>query len=75
MSEELLEFVEGSLLVSNKKITNTDHRACVIDVNLEEYFNEEFNRWNEIKHIILDLAKRSHRKKFLEELEHQLEHH
>ena len=73
VSERLMEFVEGSLLVSNNEIVNTDHRAYIIDINLEDYFNEEFSYWNAINHIILDPAKRSHCVKFLEELENQLD--
>ena len=41
--EGLIEFVEGLLLTPNNEITNTDHRACIIDMNLEEHFNEEFS--------------------------------
>ena len=75
VSEGLMEFVEGSLLVSNNEIINTDHRAYIVDANLEDYFNEEFSRWDEIKHVMLDPAKRSHREKFVEELENQLDYH
>ena len=44
MSEGLLDFVEELLLVSNNEIINTDHRACIVDINLEEYFNKEFSQ-------------------------------
>jgi len=71
--EGLIEFVEGSLLVPNNEIVNTNHRAYIIDINLEDYFNEEFSYWNAINHVILDPAKRSHRIKFLVELENQLD--
>ena len=42
-SEGLIEFMEGSLLTPNHEIINTDHRACIIDLNLKDYFNNEFS--------------------------------
>ena len=42
-SEGLIERIEESMLVSNQEIINTDHRAHIIDANLEECFNEEFS--------------------------------
>ena len=75
MSEGLLDFVEESLLVSNNEIINTDHRACIVDINLEEYFNKDFSQWDDIKHVMLNQSKRSHHEKFLEELENQLDYH
>ena len=47
--EGLIEFVKGSMIVSNQEIINTDHSAYVIDVKLEEYFNEEFSHWDKMK--------------------------
>ena len=35
ISETLLEYLEGSKLFEIYKITNTDHRECVINMNLE----------------------------------------
>ena len=64
MSEGLLDFVEGLLLVLNNEIINADYRACVVDINLEEYFNKEFSRWDDIKHVMLNQSKRSHHEKF-----------
>ena len=73
--EGLMDFIEGSLLVSDNEIVNTDNRVCVIDINLEDYFNEEFSYWNAANNVILDPSKKSHRIKFLEELENLLNQH
>ena len=43
VSEGLVEFGEGSLLAPNNEIIKTDHRTCIVDTKLEEYFNEEFS--------------------------------
>ena len=58
--EGLMEFIEGSKLLSHNEIVWSDHRAYVIDVNFEDYFNEELSRWDNINHVILDPAKRSY---------------
>ena len=73
VSEGLMEFIEGLKLLSHNEIVWSDHRAYVIDVNFEDYFNEELNRWDNINHMMLDPAKQSHRIKFVEELEEQLD--
>ena len=74
-SEGLIDYVEGVKLVPHNEIVNSDHRAYIVDVNVEEYFNDEFSQWNEINHVMLDPAKKSHRMKFIEELEYQLDLH
>ena len=39
VSEGLIEFVEGSKLIYHNKITFSDHRAYIMDINIEDYFN------------------------------------
>ena len=40
VSEGLIEFVEGSKLIHHNEIIFSDHRAYIIDINIEEYFND-----------------------------------
>ena len=75
ISEGLMEYIEGVKLVAHNEIVNTDHRAYIVDINIEEYFEDEFSHWNTINHIMLNSAKKSYRTKFVEELETQLDLH
>ena len=68
----IMEFVEGCKLLSYNEVIETDHRAYVVDVNIEDYFNEDFNEWDKINHVILNPARRSHRQAFVEAIEEQL---
>ena len=43
VSKELMEFVEGSKLITHNEIVWSDHKACIIDINLEDYFNDEMS--------------------------------
>lgn len=40
ISEGIGEFAEGGKVLGNNEIVFTDHRACLLDVNLDEYFND-----------------------------------
>ena len=58
----VMDYVEGCELLSYNKIVEIDYRAHMIDVNIDKYFNEEFNKWNKINYMILNPARRSYRK-------------
>ena len=73
VSENILQFVEGSKLYKTNKILDTDHRRYVIDVNFSEYFEEEFSNWDNINRLILDPGKRTHRERFEELIEEILD--
>jgi len=40
VTQNLLDFVEGSALLEASEIIITDHRAILIDINLDSYFKE-----------------------------------
>ena len=71
----IMEHVEGCEVMNHDDIVETDHRACMIDINVEDYFKEEFNVWDDINHVMLNPAKRSHREVFVETTEEQLQSH
>ena len=73
VSEGLMKFVEGSKLIYYNKIIFSDHRAYIVDINIDEYFSNQMSSWDEINHVMLNPSKKSHHKKFLEELEEQIE--
>ena len=39
-----IKFTEDSKLYEINKIINTNHRAHIVNINLEEYFKEKFSR-------------------------------
>ena len=43
VSEGLFKFIEGSKLQSHNKIIPSDYRFYIVDIDLEDYFNEEFS--------------------------------
>ena len=63
----MIEYVEGSKLVPHNEIVFTDHRAYIVDTNVEEHFNDNFSLWDEINHVKLNPTRRSNRDKFYEE--------
>jgi len=71
-SAGVLEYIEGCMLLDYNDIFETDHRGYMVDVVLDEYFDLEFSSWDHINKIMLNLARRSYRKKFVEILEDQL---
>lgn len=75
MSEGMFDYVEGSVLLSHAEIVQSDHRPYLVDINLEDYFNAELNLWDNINHSKLDPSRKSHRLKFAQSLEDQLDYH
>ena len=74
-TEGIIEHVDGCKLFSHAEVVISDHRPCVIDVNLEEYFNECFSSWDQIDSVKLNPSRRSHKDKFCEALEEQTDVH
>ena len=52
---------------------NADHRSCVVDMNLEDYFQEEFSIQDRTERGVLDPSKRVHREKFNEHIDEMLD--
>jgi len=40
ITQNLLDLIKGSKLLEANKVTKSDHRVLLIDINLEEYFKE-----------------------------------
>jgi len=72
-SNGIMEYVDGCKILDNNEIVEADHRGYLIDIALEEYFEDEFREWDEVNKTILNPSRRSHREIFLKELERQLE--
>ena len=72
LSSGIMDYVEGVKLLSQNEIVMSDHRSYAIDINLEEYFEDQFSLWNPHNRTILNSSRQSHRTMFYEELERQL---
>ena len=68
-----MDFIDGCKLLGYNDIIETDHRGYIIEIAIEDYFNEELSEWDKINKVILNPAQRSHREKFLKELDKQLD--
>ena len=65
--------IEGYKLIETNEIVISDYYTYIIDVNLNEYFKEYFSQWDKINKSPLNLSRRLHYKKFIEELEKQID--
>ena len=59
-SYRIIDYVEDSQLLECNDIVFTDHRAYVIDINLEDYFNDQLSSWDEINRVMLNPSRQSH---------------
>ena len=69
----IMNYIEGCRLMNYNEIIESDHRAFIVDIDIEEYFKDEFSGWDNINRVMLNPARKSHRQKFKEVLEEQLE--
>ena len=68
----VIDYVDGCKLLDYNEIVESDHKAYVIDIALEDYFHVEISDWDNINKVMLNPARRSHREQFIETLEQQL---
>ena len=71
-SNGVLKYVDGCKILGNNEIVESDHKSYLIDIDLNEYFEDEFCEWDEVNKTILNPSRRSHREKFIKEVERQL---
>ena len=72
MTSRLFEFVEGVELLNHNKVVMSDHCSYLINVNIENCFNNPFSVWDLVNSASLNPSKQSYRIIFSEELEEQL---
>ena len=72
-SNGIMEYAEWCKILSNNAILESDHRSYLVDIALDEYFEDEFGEWDQVKKVILNPCRRSHREIFTTEIERQLE--
>ena len=44
--DSILSFVEGCKLYKINEVIDTDHWGYVVNINLIDYFEEEFSNWD-----------------------------
>ena len=49
-----MDYVDGCKLLGNNDIVESEHRSYVIDVALEDYFNNELCEWDNINKTMLN---------------------
>ena len=52
-----------------------NYRSCILDLNVQEYFEDDFSNWNLTNKVTLNLSRKSHIAAFYEELEEELNSH
>ena len=68
----IIEYVEEYQLINYNDIVELDHRAYIIDIAIDKYFDKEFSSWGNINRVIMNPARRNHREVFVELIENQL---
>ena len=63
------ECVKGCQLLNCNDVVESNHRACAIDVDIEECFQEDFIGWDNVNRVMLNPSKRIHRNSFVEPIE------
>ena len=72
LSSRIMDYIEGVQLMNQNDFVMSDYRSYLLDLNLEEYFEDHFSSWNGINKVVLNLSRKSHRATFCEELVNQL---
>ena len=65
-----MDYIDRCKLLGNDNIIELDYHSYIIDIALEDYFDDELSKWDNTNKVLLNPARRSHRKKFIEELEY-----
>ena len=72
VSVGMFEIVEVIELIECNEIVDSGNRGYLIDLNLEAYFDKDFNQENEREQRLLNPNKRCHRKVFVDVCEELL---
>ena len=69
MTVNLIDFVEESILLESCEIIPSNHHGYIIDLNLEDYFEESLTVIDKMSFQMINPSRKSHRQKYKEELE------
>ena len=53
-SNGIMEYAEGCKILSNNAILKSDYRSYLVDIALDEYFEDEFGEWDKVNKVILN---------------------
>jgi len=65
VTSRIIKFVEGVKLLYNNDIVMSDHRVYVMDLNVEEYFQDQFSSWDTINKVVLNPSRKVTEASFL----------
>jgi len=60
----IMNYIEGCRLMNYNEIVESDHRVFIVDMDIEEYFKDEFSGWDNINRVMINPARKSHQQKF-----------
>ena len=63
-TDGIRQCMKGSLIVDFNNIVISDHRGFVFDIDIKEYFQINYSKYDTSDHVKLNPTKRSHRVKF-----------
>jgi len=63
-TEEVLELLQGSLLLDFKDVVDSDHRGFIFDLDVYQYFSVEASEYDTTDNVTLNPTKRLYRCKF-----------
>ena len=69
----LLDYIEGSILLESYELIPLDHHRYIIDLNLEDYFEDALTIVEKISYKMINLSSIIHREKFKEAVEKRME--
>ena len=72
LSKRTLPYLEESMVIDWDEKVNTDHGGCVVDLNLEEFFQENMYALDFCNRDRLDPSTKSHRKTLTSKIEERL---
>ena len=72
MTSRIMSCAEGAQLLDKDDTVISDCRSYLLNLNIEEYFNDNFSLYNRINKEILNLSRKSHKAIYCKEIEHQL---
>ena len=68
VTEEVLESLQGSLLLDFKDVVDSDHRGFIFDLDVYQYFSVEASEYDTTNNVTLNPTKRLYKQKFHEKV-------
>ena len=70
---DLIDYADGFKIIDYEELVESNYKGCIIDLAMEDYFGSVISNQDNLNKVVLNPAHCSHREKFAESLEEQLE--